>query len=375
MAAPRPITATISVQSAGGLAFGGAVQIDGLNVTFELETQMEVGDNVEWRMELPGLDDTAMGRMRILSRRADPGYPVRWVGSITSVSPEDTAIFEVWRRGVEAGTRSFAVSKRAPGDAWLAATTMVGSSEAERKQAVAIEEARRKQRLERAKSLLKNSKSWPDPTDVESGVVAASGVFRASLSGSVNRSAASSHGADPAGRPRLAVAAALRANIGGERPAAPVPTPAGLGAERPAIPSRPPDAVVRRHVAPQVALLYRLSGDHVTFHVDPEAARAAAPSPASMTELPKLLVDRNMAMLRFTEGGSFRSLHKATLAGGIIIVQTADVGPAGTRLDFVITLPSGATIFAPGQVMAHSGGRSEFFLTLSPAQKGTIAAE
>jgi hypothetical protein len=348
LAAPRPITATISVQSAGGLAFGGAVQFDGMNVTFELETQMEVGDNVEWRMELPGLDDTAMGRMRILSRRADPGYPVRWVGSITSVSPEDTAIFEVWRRGVEAGTRSFAVSKRAPGDAWLAATTMVGSSEAERKQAVAIEEARRKQRLERAKSLLKNSKSWPDPTDVESGVVAASGVFRNSLSGSVNRSAASSHGADPAGRPRLAVAAALRANIGGERPAAPVPTPAGLGAERPAIPS--PAA-------------------------SPAPQRAAAPSPASMTELPKLLVDRNMAMLRFTEGGSFRSLHKATLAGGIIIVQTADVGPAGTRLDFVITLPSGATIFAPGQVMAHSGGRSEFFLTLSPAQKGTIAAE
>jgi hypothetical protein len=223
---------------------------------------------------------------------------------------------------------------------------MVGSSEAERKQAVAIEEARRKQRLERAKSLLKNSKSWPDPTDVESGVVAASGVFRNSLSGSVNRSAASSHGADPAGRPRLAVAAALRANIGGERPA--VPTPTGLGAERPAIPS--PAA-------------------------SPAPQRAAAPSPASMTELPKLLVDRNMAMLRFTEGGSFRSLHKATLAGGIIIVQTADVGPAGTRLDFVLTLPSGATIFAPGQVMAHSGGRSEFFLTLSPAQKGTIAAE
>lgn len=45
--------------------------------------------------------------------------------------------------------------------------------------------------------------------------------------------------------------------------------------ERPSMPDRAPDAVVEREVAPQAALLYRLSGDHVTFHVDPQAARAA----------------------------------------------------------------------------------------------------
>lgn len=51
------------------------------------------------------------------------------------------------------------------------------------------------------------------------------------------------------------------------------PPPPAL--ERPAIPARAPDAVVRRPLSPRTALLYRLSGDHVTFHVDPEAARAA----------------------------------------------------------------------------------------------------
>lgn len=45
--------------------------------------------------------------------------------------------------------------------------------------------------------------------------------------------------------------------------------------ERPAIPARGPDAVVCHPVSPHAALLYRLSGDHVTFHVDPAAARAA----------------------------------------------------------------------------------------------------
>ena len=45
--------------------------------------------------------------------------------------------------------------------------------------------------------------------------------------------------------------------------------------ERPAMPDRAPDAWVRHPVSPRAALLYRLSGDHVTFHVDPAAARAA----------------------------------------------------------------------------------------------------
>ena len=41
------------------------------------------------------------------------------------------------------------------------------------------------------------------------------------------------------------------------------------------MPDRAPDAWVRHPVSPRAALLYRLSGDHVTFHVDPAAARAA----------------------------------------------------------------------------------------------------
>ncbi len=46
-------------------------------------------------------------------------------------------------------------------------------------------------------------------------------------------------------------------------------------AERPAMPDRAPDAVRLQPVAPQAALLYRLSGDHYRLHVEPDYAREA----------------------------------------------------------------------------------------------------
>jgi len=54
--------------------------------------------------------------------------------------------------------------------------------------------------------------------------------------------------------------------FGGEPPPA---------SERPQMPERQPDHVVRHLVAPQAALIYRLSGDHYALHVEPEFARTA----------------------------------------------------------------------------------------------------
>jgi acyl dehydratase len=45
--------------------------------------------------------------------------------------------------------------------------------------------------------------------------------------------------------------------------------------ERPAMPEREPDHVASHPVAPQAALIYRLSGDHYALHVEPAFARAA----------------------------------------------------------------------------------------------------
>ncbi len=297
----RPILAMLSVQSLGGLVFGTATGIDGMTLHFELDARMEAGDIAEWRMELPGLEETAMGMLRILAGRKEGPMPV-WVATIQSISPDDAEIFEVWRRGVEHGTRAFSHSSRAPTDSWLSSTTMVGSTDAERKLAVANQEERRKRRLERAKTLARNSKSWPDPEDREGGRSAASSAFRQTLSHSTSRSvphrSSAGDGADSA---RGAVAAALRQGI----VAAPLP----------------------------VSL--------------------AAPQP-QVVELPEptVFVDRGMASLQFPTGPAWTQVHRPALLSGTLHLKRADLGVPGRGLSCFLVLPNGTTLPVAGRVGA-----------------------
>ncbi len=348
MSVPRTLTATLSVQTPGGLVFGGATKIDGMNLSFELEGQLAVGDVVEWRMELPGLDETAMGVMRVTYVRRESGVVARWTALILSLSPADADIFEVWRRGVEAGTRAFTVSKFPVGDAWLAATTMVGSSEAERKQAVAVEEVRRRKRLERAKSLVKNAKIWPDPQDIAGGQAVASGMFRTSLGGGSGASGlhppALSSGV---ARPRMEMAAALRANLGaggGGAPFGGAPAASGTGSVSPAAPADP--AVV------------------------PPPEQIVPPG-VDIVE-PELMLDQGMASVRFTDVRSFRLAQKPALLGGLLLLAAPNAAPAGSQLQFLFTLPNGVTLLTTGRVIGSNSTHTEFALELSTVQRKTI---
>ena len=231
----------LSVQTPGGLVFGTARRIQGQTLGFEADGRMEPGDEVQWRMELPGLDETAMGTMRIMGGQKDANATVTtWTGAILSISREDAEVFEIWRLGVESGTRAFSYSNKPPTDSWLAATTMAGSTEAERRLALQAEEERKKGRVERAKRLAKNAKMWPDHEDRIGGKSVASGAFRASLSGSVARSTASSVSstAAPGNRARDQIAAALRPSgapaVASARTFAPAPVPAAAVPAAPA---------------------------------------------------------------------------------------------------------------------------------------------
>lgn len=314
----RPILAMISVQSPGGLVFGTATGMDGQTLHFELDARMEAGDVVEWRMELPGLEENAMGSLRIVAGRRDLGPMPTWVGTIQSVAADDVEIFEVWRRGVEHGTRAFSHSTRAPTDSWLAATTMVGSSEAERKQAVAAQEERRRRRLERAKTLAKNAKAWPDPEDLDGGRSVASGAFRASLSRSVSRSvsvaAMGSTGAPAVEeRSRSAVAAALRQGLG------------------PALAPSAPDA-----------------GEPVVH------------------------VDRGMASVQFLPGAAWKQVYKPALLAGTLRLRRTDVGLAAASVSFFMVLPTGSTVMATGRIRTVAADHSEIDLTLDAAARKMV---
>ncbi len=320
----------ISVQSPGGLVFGTATRIDGMILHFDLEARMDAGEVVEFRIELPGLEETAMGSLRIVSGRKGDGGASSFSASIQALVPDDAEIFEVWRRGVEQGTRAFSHSTRAPTDSWLKSTTMVGSTEAERRQAVASQDERRKRRLENAKQLARNSRAWPDPEDIAGGRAAASGAFRQSLSRSTSRAignqsvagvTASGASAAPVERPRMAVADALRQGFGAIPRAVATPAPGSTTA----------------------------------------APAAAAP------EEPTLLLDEGMASVTFQPDAGWRGLHRPALLSGMLVFARKDLGDAGAELKLFLVLPNGSVVMADGTIVAVSASHTELQVRLAPS--------
>ena len=289
----REILAMLSVQSPGGLVFGTARRMEGMSLRFELDAILAAGDMVEWRMELPGLEETAMGTLRITGGQRDAAVGVAvWTGLILSLAPEDAEVFEVWRQGVERGSRAFAQSTKPSTDTWLAATTMVGSTEAERRLAVATQEERRKGRLERAKTLSSNAKKWPEPEDRTGGQAVAMGSFRASLSGSTPRSFAP---APPA-----------------ERPPAPPPV------------------------------------------VLPPGPASAAPTP--VVPVPQVFVDREMVSVNFADVAAWRAARGRVLQG-TLEVPAAKGPEVGTTAQVWLRLPSGITLMISAEVGAAPAGQ------------------
>ncbi len=220
----RDILAMIAVQTPGGLAFGTARKIDGQTLHFEVDSEVPAGTIVEFKMELPGLEETAMGQMRVIGVRLEAGRAVKqWSAVVVGVAEADEEIFTMWRRCVDEGSRAFAQSNRTETDDWLKSQMMSGTTPAERARAVAQQEERRKRRLERARTLVKNAKRWPDPEDKAGGQSVASDVFRQSLSGSSTSTSravttgrvVSNSGRDAVDgdRPRRMVAAALRSHL------------------------------------------------------------------------------------------------------------------------------------------------------------------
>ncbi len=372
----------LSVQTPGGLVFGTARRIQGQTLGFEADGRMEAGDEIQWRMELPGLDETAMGTMKIMGGHKDANATVTtWTGAILSISREDAEVFEVWRQGVESGTRAFSYSAKPATDSWLAATTMAGSTEAERRLALAAEEERKKGRVERAKRLAKNAKMWPDHEDRIGGKSVASGAFRASLSGSVARSSASSvsSSAAPGNRARDQIAAALR-------PAGPLTTPpARTPAPPPSQLSAPEVEDIQEFVVPPELLAPPELVAPPELFAPPVAPvpvppRRIADSPAfskvapivpSRSTAPTVYVDGTMVSVSFADSASWIASRAAVLAGRLAVPSPTSPA-AGTALSLWLRLPSGVTVALSGHAVAAPPGQLVVNLNLTVPLRQTL---
>ena len=354
----------ISVQSPGGLVFGSARALEDDAVSFEVDAVLDIDKIVEFRIELPGLDETAMGTLRTIRARKQTTGAVLFTARIASIHEDDREIFEVWRAAVLKGSRAMSHSRHANTDAWLSSSSMQGSTASERAFAVANQEERRRRRLMRARQIASlHKKTWPDPTDMEGGAAAAREVWRPSLAPtsvsrpppvrtsvpSMERPGTPSESGPDISTPRTAISAALRSRlgIGGAEPP-PAPTT-----------SEPVEGASSGEVmAPHLGKSAPAEPSAPAVPIGPEPAIEAAPGTVALT---------------YWTDARFREDYTRNLRLSGMFVPRRDLGSRGQKVSFRVKLPSGNTIECTAEIVMVNATGSGLYLVLDAAQKEALA--
>lgn len=214
----HPVCAMIALISDQGLVFGTVVGISPRRLRMEVAAELRADAELEWRMELTGLPDTAMGWLQVRGSPAAEGGLVRYDADILRVSTDDRELFELWVDGV-LNHHIVATRPRDSAGPFGAAATMQGTTPGERAAVVRRMEEQRKSRSKRALEVLAaGKKRWPSPEDEAGGrraVAAAWSPMRAPEPTSAGRPASAEQpaaweAAGPPARPPGARAAALQ---------------------------------------------------------------------------------------------------------------------------------------------------------------------
>ncbi len=102
----------VALQTKDGLAFGYVTELVNDAVTFEVNSNIAPGEEMAFRMELKGYEETVMGRLRVSGGR--PGTTLHWptyFGKILEIPPEDKQLLEVWMEDQRDGGSSRRVER------------------------------------------------------------------------------------------------------------------------------------------------------------------------------------------------------------------------------------------------------------------------
>lgn len=162
----RTINAMVALQSSSGLVFGSAESWDGNVLTVAIVAQLAIGDVVEFRLELPGLEQTALGLVRVLAMKGDRTTAASYQLLVQSVSEDDKEAFDAWKSAVAAGHAASCRSRHVTAAGWAETALNRGTTPAERAHAMKIEEERRIRLRATVRQLVQSKKkSWPDPRE------------------------------------------------------------------------------------------------------------------------------------------------------------------------------------------------------------------
>jgi hypothetical protein len=96
----RPAASTkvmVALQTKDGLAFGYLDDMTGDDVVFEVNSNLHPGEEMAFRMELKGYEETVMGRLRVThaSPPGASGWP-RFRGKVLEIPEEDRKVLAIW---------------------------------------------------------------------------------------------------------------------------------------------------------------------------------------------------------------------------------------------------------------------------------------
>ncbi|MFH1466652.1 MAG: hypothetical protein ABIO70_19860 [Pseudomonadota bacterium] len=108
MAQPaRSSQVMVALQTKDGLAFGYCFDLSGDDVQFEVNSNLAPGEEMAFRMELKGYEETVMGALRVT--QAFPpgasGWP-HFRGKVLSIPDDDRKLLEVWMEDQRSGGSS-----------------------------------------------------------------------------------------------------------------------------------------------------------------------------------------------------------------------------------------------------------------------------
>lgn len=93
----------ISVRNDLGVAVGHAEQLNADRVAFWMNVPLEQGSKVEFRLELPGADETVLGFLVIEAGEGPPGTLVHYRARVAEIDPGDRECFQRWVQAVSEG--------------------------------------------------------------------------------------------------------------------------------------------------------------------------------------------------------------------------------------------------------------------------------
>lgn len=370
-----PLSAMLAIQSNAGLVFGQMVQWKRREVVFELALALDRGADLEFRVEMVGLDDTVLGKLRVLERRPPVDGVTQHAAEIHWVHPEDLRIYDDWAAAFEAG-RAPSSLRALDNQSGFRSGGVRGTSAEERARVSGEMEARLRQRQERAREVLSAAKKvWPDPFDAVGGRVAAAMAFVAGLE-------PNGHGPAPSLRPARTVAPVAMPDAA---PAAVTPTPVGAPRVPPVVPAvAAPTPVVPAVAASTPVVAPRPAAMPPAAAVPSRPAPVAPPVDVAPPEAPdhgsppfSVRVDRTRpiprVVFRWTDIELLRDDVRAHLKHRVMHLPNEDVGPVGARVDVVLDTPVGFEVICMGRVALVTPQFTGIQLMLAPWTRTLLA--